>query len=350
MSFQFTEHDRGMAVRADFSFDEAALTRWMIRYVESFSGPLHVEQFKVGQSNPTYKLIAPDQASVLQRNPLRVLITAAHAVEREVQVLTAVGRQDFAVPRVYALCTYDSVMGSWFYVMDMIEGRIFWDATFPDVSCVHRAACLDTMNATTALLHSIAHNAAGLDGFGRPGNYFARQISRWYRQYRDETDAGRDSDMDRLIDWLEGNIPDGDETSLIRSDFCCDIMIFHPTEPRILAVPYWALSTGHPPADFANHAMMYRMLPDIVARLSDADLEALIITTQDEDIASYFQRTGMPVYAFNIAFNFFHLAAIFHEINGIVIRGAESSSHARERVKSYPRLVRLACRSMESYL
>ena len=235
--------------------------------------------------------------------------------------------------------------------MDMVEGRIFWDATFPSVSNAERPAYFDAMNAAIAQLHGIDYAAIGLGDYGKPGNYFARQIGRWSRQYLDDQDAGRDPDMDALIAWLPENIPAGEESSIVHGDFRCDNMIFHPTEPRVLAVLDWELSTlGHPLADFAYHAMMYQMPPDIVAGLGGVDIGALNIPSEADYVAAYCARTGRTGIAhwdFYIAFNYFRLAAIFHGIKGRVIRGTAASAHARERAKALPRLSALARQSME---
>ncbi|WP_454887059.1 phosphotransferase [Sphingomonas oryzagri] len=323
----------------------------MRMHVDGFSGPLSVEQFRGGQSNPTYKLVTPDRSYVLRRKPPGQILKGAHAVEREAKVLTGLERAGFPVAHVYGLCTDDAVIGTWFYVMEMVEGRIVWDATFPDIARVDRPAYFDAMNATIAQLHTVDYEAIGLGDYGRPGNYFERQIARWSKQYLDDTEAGRDANMDRLVEWLPANIPTGDETSIVHGDFRCDNMIFHPTEPRVLAVLDWELSTlGHPGADFAYHAMMYRMPPHIVAGLGGADLVALNIPSETDYLAAYCRRTGreaMPGYDFYIAFNFFRLAAIFHGIKGRVIRGTASSEQATERVAVLPELMDLAWRQAE---
>jgi len=340
------------AVREGYRFDEAALAGWMAANVAGFAGPLTVEQFKGGQSNPTYKLVTPGHAYVLRRKPPGELLKGAHAVEREARVLSALGGAGFPVAHVHGLCTDDDVIGTWFYVMDMVEGRIFWDATFAEVSRDERPAYFDAMNATIAQLHGIDHEAVGLGDYGKPGNYFERQIGRWSKQYLADTDAGRDPDMDRLIAWLPANIPAGDETAIVHGDFRCDNMIFHPTEPRVLAVLDWELSTlGHPLADFAYHAMMYRMPPHIVAGLAGADLAALNIPAEADYVAAYCRRTGraaIPAYEFYIAFNLFRLAAIFHGIKGRAIRGTAASAHALERAKNFPTLARLAREAMDA--
>jgi len=336
------------AVREAHRFDEAALLRWMGEHVDGFAGPMTVEQFKGGQSNPTYKLITPGRAYVLRRKPPGDLLKGAHAIEREVQVLTGLAKADFPVARVFGLCTDDSVIGTWFYVMDMVEGRIFWDATLPAIGRDARPAYYDAMNDTIARLHMVDYAGVGLGDYGKPGNYFERQIGRWSRQYLEDKDAGRDPNMDRLIEWLPANIPAGDDIAIVHGDFRIDNMIFHPTEPRVLAVLDWELSTlGHPLADFAYHAMMYHMPPHIVAGLHGADLAALNIPTEADYVAAYCRRTGrtdIPNYQFYIAFNFFRMAAIFHGIKGRVIRGTASSAQAAERAKALPQLAEIAWR------
>lgn len=338
-------------VREGYSFDEAALSRWMDANVEGFAGPLAVEQFKGGQSNPTYKLLTPGRNYVLRRKPPGPVLKGAHAVEREAKVLSALGSVGFPVAHVYGLCTDESVIGSWFYVMEMVEGRIFWEATFPDVPAAERPAYFDAMNATIAQLHSIDHEAVGLGDYGKPGNYFARQVGRWSKQYLEDELAGRDPNMDALVEWLPTAIPDGDETSVVHGDFRCDNMIFHPTEPRVIAVLDWELSTlGHPLADFAYHAMMYHMPPHIVAGLVGADLDALNIPTEAEYVAAYCRRTGretIPSWDFYMAFNFFRLAAIFHGIKGRYLRGTAASAHAKDRAEAFPVLAKLAREAME---
>ncbi|MCB2049879.1 MAG: phosphotransferase [Novosphingobium sp.] len=338
-------------VREGFEIDAAALGAWMEANVEGYAGPLTIEQFKGGQSNPTYKLVTPGRNYVLRRKPPGKLLKGAHAVEREAKAMAALGKVGFPVPRVFGVCTDDGVIGTWFFVMEMVEGRIFWDATFPDVSREERPAYFDAMNATIAALHKVDYVAAGLGDFGKPGNYFERQIGRWTKQYLADEEAGRDAGMDRLIEWLPDNIPPGDETSVAHGDFKVDNMIFHPTEPRVIAVLDWELSTlGHPLADFAYNAMMYRMPPDIVAGLANADLAALNIPTEEEYVAAYCQRMGrgaIPNWDFYIAFQFFRLAAIFHGIKGRVARGTAANEKARERAKAYPRIVDLALAAME---
>ncbi len=353
MTDAFTEANTGTtAVREGYGFDEGALAAWMAQNVEGFAGPLKVEQFKGGQSNPTYRLSTPAKNYVLRRKPPGELLPGAHAVDREARVQMALGAQGYPVAKIHRACTDDAVIGTWFYVMDMVEGRIFWDATFPDVPHEDRPAYFDAMNQVIALLHSYDPEAIGLGDYGKPGNYFARQIGRWTRQYLADELAGRNADMDALIEWLPDNIPAGDETSVVHGDMRCDNMIFHPTEPRVLAVLDWELSTlGHPLADFSYQTMMYRMPPTIVPGLAEADLAALNIPSEEDYVAAYCERTGregIANFEFYICFNLFRLAAIFHGIKGRVLRGTAASAQAEERAKAFPVLARMARVSMES--
>jgi aminoglycoside phosphotransferase (APT) family kinase protein len=338
-------------VRAGFELDEPALIRWMTQNVEGFKPPVQILQFKGGQSNPTYKIVTERQSYVLRRKPVGQLAQGAHAVDREARVVSALGAAGFPVPRVYGLCTDDTVIGSWFYVMEMVSGRIFWDATFPEVSPGERSAYFAAMNRTMADLHNLDPVAIGLGDFGRHGNYFERQIARWGKTYLEDVDAGRDPGMDRLIAWLPTAIPDGDETSIVHGDYRCDNVIFHPEKPIVLAVLDWELSTlGHPLADFAYHALMYRVPPDIVAGLGDVDPRSLLVPTEEEYIAQYCRNTGrdgIENYNFYVAFNLFRLAAIFHGIKGRVIRGTASSANSAARADALPRVIRLAVDAME---
>jgi len=347
MSDARSEVNAGSApVRAEYRFDEAALAGWMAANIEDYAGPLSVEQFNGGQSNPTYKLITPGRSYVLRRKPPGTLVKGAHAVEREIKVITALGSAGFPVPPTYGLCTDNSVIGTWFYIMGMVEGRIFWDGRLPSVSTTDRPLYFDAMNATLARLHSVDYAGIGLADYGRPGNYFNRQINRWTQQYLQDTDAGRDENMDLLIQHLPAYIPAGDETSIVHGDFRFDNMIFHPTEPRVIAVLDWELSTlGHPLGDLGFNAMTYRMPPHIVAGLAGADLKALNIPSEEAYVAAYCQRTGrsgIDRFNFYLAFNFFRLAAIYHGIKGRVVRGTAVSAHAKDRVKAFPELTALA--------
>jgi len=334
------------AVRPGQEFDLRALEAWLRDKVEDYAGPLTVEQFKGGQSNPTYKLLTPGRAYVMRRKPPGKLLPGAHAVEREYRVITALGKQDFPVAKSYGLCEDEAVIGTAFYVMEMVEGRIFWDTAFPEVSDAGRPAYFDAMNATMAALHAIDPEAAGLGDYGKPGNYFARQIARWSRQYMEDVEAGRVAAMDRLVEWLPANLPpDEPQPRVIHGDFRCDNMIFHPTEPRVLAVLDWELSTlGHPLADFTYNLMMYRMPAGIATGLAGRDISGLNIPSEADYVAAYCARTGrdgIPDLDFYMAFNLFRLAGIVHGIKGRVVRGTATSAHASQMAGSLDMLAEL---------
>jgi aminoglycoside phosphotransferase (APT) family kinase protein len=333
------------------ALDEVALARWMKVHVDGFAGPLTVDQFNGGQSNPTYRLTTPSARYVLRRKPPGPILKGAHDVLREARVLSALANTEVPVPAILGICDDPEELGSDFVVMEMVEGRIFWDARFADVPTAERAAYFDAMNAVIAAMHSLDPDAIGLADYGRSGNYFERQVGRWSKQYLSDDLAGRDPDMDAVVAWLPMAIPEGDETRLVHGDFRCDNLIFHPKDARILAVLDWELSTlGNPLADFAYHAMMYRMPPDIVAGLGGADPVPLGLPTEEAYIAAYCRRRGLSdidSWNFYTAFGFFRLAAIFHGIKGRVLRGSASSANARERAEAFPRLARLAREAME---
>lgn len=333
-------------VRPGFELDVPALAAWLVEHVGGYQGPLQVDQFRGGQSNPTYKLTTPGRCYVLRRKPDGVLLNGAHAIEREVRIIGALEATDFPVPAVYGVCTDESVIGSWFYVMALVEGRIFWDATLAELPRQERSMIFDSMNATIAKLHLIDHESIGLSDYGRPGNYFERQIARWSKQYLEDPHAGRDPNMDRLIEWLPANVPASSDTSLVHGDFRIDNLIFDPVEPRVVAVLDWELSTlGDALADFAYNAMMYHMPPDIVAGLYGINPEAIGLPSEAAYINAYCRRTGrndIPSYGFYIAFNFFRLAAIFHGIKGRMIRGTAASAQSGSRAERFPKLAAIA--------
>jgi len=318
--------------------DETRLEAWMAEHVDGFAGPIRYEKFAGGQSNPTFRISTPGRDYVLRRKPPGKLLKGAHAVEREHRIIRALEGAGFPVPHSYGLCEDDNVVGTPFFVMDMVEGRIFWDPTFPDVEPEARGAYYDAMNATIAQLHGIDYEAAGLGDYGRPGNYFERQIGRWSKQYIEDTEAGRIPSMDRLVEWLPENIPAscGDESSIVHGDFRCDNLIFHPSEPRVVAVLDWELSTlGHPLADFTYHAMTYRMPQGLPAGMAGVDVEALGIPSEAHYVAAYCRRTGrddIPGLDFYMAFNMFRFAAIIHGVKGRMIRGSASNAEADKLV------------------
>jgi aminoglycoside phosphotransferase (APT) family kinase protein len=332
------------AVRAPI--DEGPLAGWLADNVAGYAGPLSVEQFNGGQSNPTYRLSTPAARYVLRRKPAGALLKGAHDVLREARVLTALARTPVPVPPVLAVCEDAAVLGTPFYVMALVEGRIFWDASFADVPRHERAAYYHAMNATIAALHQVDPDQVGLADYGRAGNYFERQIARWSQQYLDDIEAGRDDDMDALVAWLPTAIPPGEEHAIVHGDFRCDNLIFHPERAEVVAVLDWELSTlGHPLADFAYHSLMYRVPPDIVAGLGGADPISLGLPTEGDYVSAYCARTGragIDHWNFYVAFSLFRLAAIFHGIRGRVLRGTASSAQARTRAEQFPRLARLA--------
>ena len=339
------------AVRDALRFDEERLQAWLVANVEAYHGPLSVEQFKGGQSNPTYKLVTPGRSYVLRRKPPGHLLRGAHAIEREARVMAALGPAGFPVPHIFGLCEDVGIIGTAFYVMEMVEGRIFWNSTFLGVSRDERPAYFDAMNATIAQLHALDPMSIGLGDYGRSGGYIERQIVRWTHQYLDDTDAGRLPEMDRLIEWLPAHIPPGDESAISHGDFRADNMIFHPSEPRVLAVLDWELSTlGHPLADFAYHLMMYRFPSSIIAGIAGENLAALNVPSEAAYVAAYCTRTGrvgIPSLDFYIAFNMFRFAAIIHGIKGRMIRGTAASADAATMVATLPLLARIAWEQAE---
>jgi aminoglycoside phosphotransferase (APT) family kinase protein len=320
-------------VREAHKFDVQALYEWMTLHVQDFEGPLKVEQFKGGQSNPTYRLITPNSEYVLRRKPPGTLLKGAHAVDREARVMAALGKAGFPVPRIYGQCDEPSVIGSPFFVMELVKGRIFWGSTFEGVSNEDRHLYTMEMNRVLAQLHSVDYQAVALGDYGRPGGFVARQLERWSGQYMtDADDAGRDEAMDRVIVWLKANLPERDETSLTHGDFRVDNLIFHPTEPRVLAVLDWELSTlGDPVVDFAYNAMMYRLPSDIAGGIAEFDLKALGIPSEDDYVAQYARSTGrphVPDFDYYVVFNMFRFAAILHGVKARSARGTAVSEDA----------------------
>ncbi len=317
-------------VREGFELDINALQEYMEKNVEGFSGSIELSQFKGGQSNPTYQIIAGGKKYVLRRKPSGKLLKSAHAVDREYKVITALGQTDVPVAKTYALCTDDSVIGSWFYIMDCVEGRIFW--TYENIELDDRPAMFDVMNETIAKLHKVDYKAIGLGDYGKEGNFFSRQISRWSKQYRASVEEEY-APMEELLEWLEGNIPDNDEVSIVHGDYRVDNMIFHPTEPKILAILDWELSTlGHPLSDFAYHCMLWRIPGGELKGFAGLDLKSLKFPTEEEYIKAYCQRIGkssIDNWNYYQAFNFFRLSGIAFGIKGRVRDGTAASKQAK---------------------
>lgn len=316
--------------------DEAALEAWLKQNVEDYAGPLTINQFKGGQSNPTYQLVTPARKYVLRKKPGGKLLPSAHAVDREFKVISALYPTGFPVARPYALCTDDSVLGSMFYVMEMVEGRILWDGALPDCSKEERRAIYQNKIATLAQLHTTDVEKVGLSDFGKPGNYFARQIDRWSKQYKlSETD--NIPKMNRLIEWLPETIPPGERVSVVHGDYRLDNMVLHASEPRVIAVLDWELSTlGDPLGDFTYYLMNWVMPSDGRAGLGGQDVAALGIPTVEEVVKQYSELTGRDTIDqldWYFAYNAFRLACILQGIAGRVRDGTAASAHATEMIK-----------------
>jgi aminoglycoside phosphotransferase (APT) family kinase protein len=319
------------AVEERHRIDEAALAAWLESHVEGYRGPLEVRQFKGGQSNPTYQLVTPERRYVLRRKPPGKLLPSAHAVDREFKVISALYPTGFPVARPYGLCTDESVIGTMFYVMENVEGRILWDGTLPDYGPDERRGIYLAQTDTLAALHATNVDAVGLSDFGKPGNYFARQIDRWTKQYL-ASETVKIEMMDKLIDWLPKTVPADDVTSVVHGDFRLDNMILHPTEPRVIAVLDWELSTlGNPLADFTYFLMNWVMPSEQRGGLAGADLKAMGIPSIEETVARYCAATGrpgIPQTDWYFAYNLFRLAAICQGIVGRVRDGTASSPQA----------------------
>jgi len=309
-------------------FDESALARYMAEHVAGFEGPITVKKFKGGQSNPTYRLTTPAKTYVLRRKPPGKLLASAHAVDREYKVMTALGREGFPVPKTYALCEDADVIGTAFFVMDFLEGRIFWDASLPEVETQERAPLFLALIDTLADLHSIDYEAAGLGDFGKPGNYFARQIGRWSKQY-EAAETETIEEMNALMRWLPTAIPADDAASIVHGDFRFDNVIVRPSEPRVLAVLDWELSTvGHPLADFTYFLLVWHFPPSVRGGLAGLDIEALGIPSIGEAVKRYGERTGrkdIPDLDFCLAYNMFRLASIAQGVYARALQGNASS-------------------------
>lgn len=315
--------------------DWAALEAYLQANLPGFAGPLSVEQFKGGQSNPTFKLITPARSYVMRAKPGPVakLLPSAHAIEREFRVMKALAGTEVPVARMHVLCEDESVIGRAFYVMDFVDGRVLWDQSLPGMTRAQRGAIYDEMNRVIAALHSVDYAALGLADYGKPGNYFARQVARWSKQYHASV-TGPNPAMDALIDWLPQHIPPGDDTAIVHGDYRLDNLIFHPSEPRILAVLDWELSTlGHPLADFSYHCMAWHIPPGAFRGIGGLDHAALGIPSESDYIARYEQRTGRKIegdWNFFLAYNLFRMAAILQGIAKRVEDGTAASAQARQ--------------------
>jgi aminoglycoside phosphotransferase (APT) family kinase protein len=317
-------------------FDTDALAAWLHAHIGGFDGPLTVEQFAGGQSNPTFKLITPQRTYVMRAKPgpKAKLLPSAHAIEREYRVMDALGATDVPVAKMLALCEDETVIGRAFYVMEFVEGRVMWDQSLPGMSREERAAIYDEMNRVIAALHNVKPEAVGLGDYGKPGNYFARQIDRWSRQYQASETEPIEA-MNRLIEWLPQHMPDegdGARVSVVHGDYRLDNLIFHPTEPRVLAVLDWELSTlGNPLADFSYHCMAWHVDPAQFRGIGGLDWAALGIPDEQHYVKRYCERTGLEIrgdWNFYLAYNMFRIAAILQGIMKRVVDGTAASAQA----------------------
>ena len=330
------------AVSDQHAFDVPALTAWMQGHVQGFAGPLQVEMFKGGQSNPTYKLITPGRSYVMRSKPGPVakLLPSAHAIEREFRVMRGLAGTDVPVPHMYALCEDESIIGRAFYIMECMQGRVLWDQSLPGMQPSERAAIYDETNRVISALHSVKFAQQGLANYGKPGNYFERQIGRWSKQYQASITQPI-PEMDQLMQWLPAHMPasalDASRVSIVHGDFRLDNLMFHPTEPRVIAVLDWELSTlGHPLADFSYHCMSWHIPATLGRGIAGKDLAALGIPGEEEYIRRYCERTGLKDvdtlradWNFYMAYNMFRIAAILQGIAKRVEAGTASSAQAK---------------------
>jgi len=330
-------------VAESHAFDDGALQEFLQARLDGFAGPLTVEQFKGGQSNPTYKLLTPGRSYVMRSKPgpATKLLPSAHAIEREFTVMRALHASEVPVPRMLLLCEDESVIGRAFYVMEFMAGRVLWEQSLPGFDQAGRGAVYDEMNRVIAALHNVDPVAVGLADYGKPGNYFDRQIGRWSKQYvasvTEEIEA-----MDRLMEWLPAHIPasarDTAQVSVVHGDYRLDNLVFHASEPRIIAVLDWELSTlGHPLADFSYHCMSWHIAPGSFRGIGGLDLAALGIPDEKTYVRRYCERTGrsdpdavMADWNFYLAYNLFRLAGILQGIAKRVVDGTASSAQARQ--------------------
>ena len=329
------------------AFDVDRLSDWLREHLSDFAGPLQVEMFKGGQSNPTYKLLTPQRSYVMRAKPGPVakLLPSAHAIEREYRVMKALEGTPVPVARMLALCEDEAVIGRAFYVMEFVDGRVLWDQSLPGMTPAQRGEIYDEMNRVIAALHCVDPAAVGLADYGRPGNYFERQIARWSKQYQASITQPIEA-MDRLIEWLPAHIPprarDDRLVRIVHGDYRLDNLMFDATQPRVRAVLDWELSTlGHPLADFSYHCMAWHIPPGAFRGIGGLDLAALGIPSESDYIRRYCERTGLATpdvlaadWNFYMAYNLFRIAAIVQGIAKRVVDGTASSAQARETAKS----------------
>ncbi|MES2398779.1 MAG: phosphotransferase [Pseudomonadota bacterium] len=343
------------AVSGQHLFDTAALTRYLEANLDGFAGPLSVEMFNGGQSNPTYKLITPGKSYVMRAKPgtAAKLLPSAHAVDREFKVMKGLAGTDVPVAQMYCLCEDEAIIGRAFYVMEFVAGRVLWDQSLPGLSNAQRGEIYNEMNRVIAALHKVKFAERGLADYGKPGNYFERQIGRWSKQYVASITKPI-PEMDQLMAWLPANMPasarDESMVSIVHGDYRLDNLMFHPTEPRVLAVLDWELSTlGHPLADFSYHCMAWHIPPGSFRGIGGLDLPSLGIPSEAEYIRLYCERTGLttpealkPDWDFYLAYNLFRIAAILQGIAKRVEAGTASSPQAVASAAGAPLLAKMA--------
>jgi aminoglycoside phosphotransferase (APT) family kinase protein len=343
------------SVSAQHALDEAALHQWLLAHLPGYQGPLRLEMFKGGQSNPTYKLITPERSYVMRAKPGPVakLLPSAHAIEREFAVMRGLRGSDVPVPEMLCLCEDEGVIGRAFYVMEFMQGRVLWDQSLPDMIPAERADIYDAMNRVIAFLHTVPYAERGLAGYGKPGNYFERQIGRWSRQYVASVTTPI-PEMDELMAWLPAHIPamarDDSMVRIVHGDYRLDNLIFDPARPQVLAVLDWELSTlGHPLADFSYHCMAWHIPPGTFRGIGGLDLAGLGIPSEADYIARYCERTGIATPAqlqadwnFYLAYNMFRMAAILQGIAKRLEDGTASSAQAVSAAAGALPLARMA--------
>jgi aminoglycoside phosphotransferase (APT) family kinase protein len=341
-----------VSVREAHRFDEGRLATYLAANLPGFSGDMTLRQFQGGQSNPTFLVEANERRWVLRKKPPGKLLPSAHMVEREYRVIRALADTDVPVAPAPLLCEDPAIIGTPFYVMEFVDGRVFTDPALPGMKPQERAAIYDAMNDTLAGLHKVDWKAVGLGDFGRPDNYVARQIARWSKQY-EASKTGDIPEMDRLIAWLPQNVPPRDETTLAHGDFRLGNMIFHPAEPRVVAVLDWELSTlGHPLSDLAYNCMLYHLPADLptVRGFGDVDLGMLGIPDEHAYVDAYVRRTSRDPGAdwpFFLAFSFFRYAAIVQGVYARALQGNASSATGEQLGRTAPRLAAIGWRLVE---
>lgn len=332
---------------SDSDLNISALTQYLARHLDGLEGPVKAEKFAGGQSNPTYLLTSQNNRYVLRRKPTGSLLKSAHAVDREYRVMSALKDSDVPIAKPLILCEDERVIGTMFYVMEYVNGRVMWDPALPNVKFSHRCEIYNEMNRVMVSLHKINIAEAGLSDYGRPGNYYERQINRWIKQYR-ASETEKIADMDWLMKWLPNNTPaDDGRVSLVHGDFRLDNMLFHPHENQVLAIVDWELSTlGHPFADLAYQCMQLRMARDAeIQGLGGIDREALGIPSEQEYVAQYCQRSGINGIAnwnFYLAFSAFRFAAILQGVKKRAIDGNASSDKAYKMGEMVAPLAKMA--------